>query len=183
MFFDPLDSKSTAQLDSTSGFESSWYVAYTRPKKEQVAVNNLELQGFEAYLPLYKTFKKSSSGLSVGVEPMFPRYIFFRPSFNQSLSKVRSTRGVSFVLAFGVNPAVLKSDILDAIRLFEDQRNSLSLEEVSPFQPGKQVRLRDNLRGIEGLVTAVSAKRVTVLVALLGGYQKMSVEHHQLEFA
>ena len=182
MVFDPLDSAKSA-TSGASGHKSCWYVAYTQPKKEKIAAFNLELQGFEAYLPLYKTFKKSSSGPLVGAEPMFPRYIFFRPGLNQSLSAVRSTRGVSFVLTFGTQPAVLKSDIVDTIRSFEAQRDSVGLECVSPFQPGKQVRLRDNLRGIEGLVTAVSSKRVTVLIELLGGYQKISVEHHQLEFA
>lgn len=183
MVTNALDANDCSTRLDYSGSGEYWYVAYTRPRMEKLAADNLDLQGFDAYLPLNKTFKKSPQGLLVGSEPMFPRYIFFRPIENQSLSKVRSTRGVSFVLTVGTSPAVLKSDILGSIREFEKERNSLGLEDVSPFQPGRQVRLRDNLRGIEGLVTAVSAKRVKVLVELLGGYQTISVEHHQLEFA
>ena len=34
-----------------------WYLAYTKPRQEAVAHVNLEQQGFEAYLPLFKKFK------------------------------------------------------------------------------------------------------------------------------
>ena len=37
---------------------SRWYLAYTKPKQESVAQFNLEQQGFEVYLPLFKKFKK-----------------------------------------------------------------------------------------------------------------------------
>ena len=36
-----------------------WYLAYTKPRQETVAHSNLEQQGFEAYLPLFKKFKKT----------------------------------------------------------------------------------------------------------------------------
>ena len=163
----------------------SWYVAYIQPKREQISALNLEQQQFEAYLPLYKTFKKSPTGLLSTLEPMFPRYVFFRPSYvGQSLSSARATRGVSFVLSFGSNPAVLKLDDLQAIRACESERNRAELGVVSPLQPGLAVRLRSHgLQGLEGLVQSVSAKRVMLLIELLGRRQTVNVEHHQLELA
>ncbi len=56
---------------------SLWYLAYTKPRQEEIARVNLEQQGFESYLPLYKKFKKTETGLVSVFEPMFPRYIFF----------------------------------------------------------------------------------------------------------
>lgn len=171
------------ECSEVEGKDLSWYVAYTQPKREQVAAINLVQQQFEAYIPLYKTLKKSSTGLLSSLEPMFPRYVFFRPSNSgQSISAARSTRGVSFVLSFGFNPAVLKPEDIQAIRHCENERNRAGLDEISPFQPGLQVRLRgDGLRGLEGLVQSVSAKRVTLLIELLGRQQTLSVEPHQLE--
>lgn len=165
--------------------KGDWYVVYTQPKREQVAVANLEQQGFEAYLPQYKTFKKSPAGLLAAFEPMFPRYVFFRPGrAGQSISGARSTRGVAFVLSFGFNPALLKPEQLLAIRACESERNRADLAEVSPFRPGLQVRLRHcGLQGLEGLVQSVSAKRVTLLLELLGRPTSVQVEHHQLELA
>lgn len=165
--------------------ELGWYVAYTQPKREQVAVANLIQQGFEAYLPQYKTFKKSPAGSLPVFGPMFPRYVFFRPgNTGQSMSGARSTRGVSFVLSFGLHPAVLKPEQLQAIQACESERNQAGLEEISPFQPGLRVRLRNcGLHGLEGLVKSVSAKRVTLLLELLGKQNTVCVEHHQLELS
>ena len=163
---------------------SCWYVAYTQPKREQVAADNLMRQGFEAYLPLYRTFQKTQRKSSSGFEPLFPRYTFFRPGAGQSLSAARSTRGVAFVLSFGCQPAVLKNEALEAIRQFEHQRSLADVCELRPFRTGAKVRLAaENLCGIEGLVTSVSDKRVNVLIEILGGHRKISVEHHQLTLA
>ncbi|MFC5520235.1 transcription termination/antitermination NusG family protein [Polaromonas jejuensis] len=179
------DEKYAIAESSKIGDKGNWYVVYTQPKREQVAVANLEQQGFEAYLPRYKTFKKSSAGALSAFEPMFPRYVFFRPGHvGQSISGARSTRGVSFVLSFGLHPALLKPEQLLAIQACEAERNRADLGEISPFLPGQQVRLRHcGLCGLEGLVKSVSAKRVTLLLQLLGGQKTLQVEHHQLELA
>ncbi len=39
-----------------------WYLSYTKPREERVAEVNLQQQDFEAYLPLYKKFKKTEQG-------------------------------------------------------------------------------------------------------------------------
>jgi len=159
-----------------------WYVAYTQPRREKIAANNLVAQGFATYLPLYRTFKKSRLDSLPCMEPMFPRYIFFKPKSGQSLSAARSTRGIAFVLSFGTNPATLKDKALQSIRHFELHRNLADINQLSPFQVSAKVRLSgEKLFGIEGLVTSVSTKRVTLLIELLGGYRKMSVEHNQIE--
>ena len=163
----------------------SWYAAYTQPKREQVAATNLRQQGFEAYFPQYKTVRTSPLGPLPVFGPMFPRYVFFRPGkAGQSISGARSTQGVSFVLSFGFQPALLKVEQLQAIQAFEHERNRADLGAISPFQPGLQVRLRDfGLKRLEGLVQSVSAKRVTVLLELLGTQNIVRLAHHQLELA
>ena len=161
-----------------------WYVAYTQPKREQVAADNLTQQGFQAYLPLYRTFQKAQGQVVSGFEPMFPRYIFFKPGAGQSISVARSTRGVAFVLSFGRQPAVVKDKVLAAIRDFEHQRGQLELHQLSGFRKGVKAKLiGENMSGMEGLVTSVSSKRVTLLIELLGGHRRVSVEHHQLVLA
>ena len=167
---------------SNGSSASPWYVAYTQPKRERVAVDNLIQQGFEAYLPLYRTFQKSERESLSSFVTMFPRYIFFKPGVEQSISAARSTRGVAYVLSFGCKPAVLKDEALEAIRDFERLRNLADVNQYSPINTGAKVRIAgENLYGIEGLVTSVSDKRVNILIEILGGYRKMSVEHHQLE--
>lgn len=163
--------------------ECGWYVAYTQPQKEQLARINLENQGFEAYLCQCKTFKKSHVGLLEAWHPMFPRYIFFRPRCaEQSISVARSTRGISFVLSFGLVPALLKTEEMEMIQALERAQNQLNAEDTSPFQPGLKVRLQHcGLSGLEGLVYSVSKERVTLLIKLLGREKRLVLEHHQLE--
>ena len=157
--------------------EPSWYVAYTQPKSEKLAVDNLDRQGFETYCPQYKTFKKTATGSLCQLEVMFPRYMFFKPHDERlSISVARSTRGVSFVLSFGMKPALLKNSQLLALKQFEDQQNQRDLVDISPFQPDKKVRLSGkNFSGLEGLVQSVSGKRVWVLLELLGRLGRKSL--------
>ena len=178
------ETKNPGSADPAAG-RGGWYAAYTQPKREQVSATNLRQQGFEAYLPQYKTVKTSPLGPLSVFGPMFPRYVFFRPgNAGQSISGARSTRGVSFILSFGFQPALLKAEQLEAIKAFEHERNCADLGVISPYQPGLQVRLRDvGLRRLEGLVQSVSAKRVTVLLELLGTQSTVHVAHHQLELA
>jgi len=163
--------------------EQGWYVAYTQPQREQLAQINLTLQGFEVYLCQYKTFKKSPDGLIAVWQPMFPRYIFFRPAHaGQSISVVRSTRGIAFVLRFGLVPAILKPEELRVLKALEIAQNQADADQNCPLQPGLKVRLQNcGLNGLEGLVHSVSSKRVTLLIQLLGREKKLQLEHHQVE--
>jgi transcriptional antiterminator RfaH len=144
---------------------------------------NLQQQGFRAYMPLYKNFKNILSTGYLGFEAMFPRYVIFQPgNAGQSITTARSTRGVVSLVRFGFEPAVVKGDIVQAIRLFEEERNHAGLAEISPLQPGKSVRFKHAaLQGLQGLVKSVSSKRVAVLLELLGQDQLVHVDHSQLE--
>ena len=160
-----------------------WYLAYTKPRQETVAQFNLEQQGFEAYLPLFKKFKKNEQGPVAFFEPMFPRYILFRPGRSgQSISVVRSTKGVTTIVRFGFEPALLLGDVVQRIRLMEQLRHQATIEELNHLRVGQKVRLKHTALGaIEGLVHNVSSKRVAVLLEILGRPTVVQVDHHQVE--
>lgn len=162
-----------------------WYLAFTRPRMEQTALANLGRQGFDVYLPLFKTCRRTPEGLQPGFGAMFPRYIFLRPANErQSLATVASTRGVCGLVRFGGEAAQIRPETLEKIREFERQRNGAELELISPIQPGARVRLRKGgLKGIEGLVVSVAKQRVTFLLDMLGREQQVTVPHGELELA
>ena len=163
--------------------EDRWLVAYTMPRLEQVALQNLERQAFEVYLPLYKKFKKTETGSVPVFEPMFPRYIFFRPSQEgQSIESVRSTKGISNVVKFGYEPGVVSAQLVSAIRDFEATQSQANLEDMSNLKAGQKVKLKHvSLGNMEGLVQSVSKKRVAVLLEILGRPTVVQLDHHQLE--
>lgn len=175
---------------------ANWYVAYTKPRQESVAEINLQRQGFETYLPFFKVIKKQAvqpgnkeidvlAEASTAYEPMFPRYMFFKPaSEKQSVAVARSSRGVNSLVTFGTELAVVSPDVLQAIQDMEAQRNNADVSSISPFQPGRRVRLRNTaLDGIEGVVQAVGAERVVLLMHILGQQKTLKVQHGQLELA
>lgn len=168
---------------------SRWYLAFSKPKQEELARQQLVNQGYEAYLPLFKKLGKARSPASQDSalvrEPMFPRYVFFKPGVaTQSISAARSTRGVTSIVRFGFVPATVSDDLIDAIRALELEREQADLAQISPFQPGTRVRLREKgLQCLEGLVVSVSSKRVTLLLEILGREKELCVEHSKLELA
>ncbi len=173
----------SSELAENNSEEQGWYIAYTQPQREQLAQINLTIQGFEVYLCQYRAFKKSLDGLISVWQPMFPRYIFFRPAHpGQSISVVHSTRGISYVLRFGVTPAMLKPSEICMIKALESAQNQTDVGKPSLLQPGLKVRLKNcGLNGFEGLIHSASSKRVTLLIQFLGREKKVQLEHHQVE--
>ncbi|TAN25452.1 MAG: transcriptional activator RfaH [Castellaniella sp.] len=181
---------------------AAWYVAHTKPRQEHVALQQLQRQDFEVYLPLFRVFRKpgrraaaggvakvsaagverstalAAAGAAVIHEPMFPRYLFLRPTRStQSLSVVRSTVGVSRLVMFGQHPATLADEAIHSIRKAESLRETASLDSISPYEPGMAVRLLDPaLAGLQALVQSVSKDRVTLLLEILGRPQSVQVE-------
>jgi len=159
-----------------------WYVVHTKVRQEQTARENLARQGYAVYMPRIKILKRSRGRQQAQQEPMFPRYIFVQPgSDTHSIAPVRSTLGVTSIVRFGQEPAVMRPAVLKSIRDFEARRNEASDQDISPFQPGERVRVADGpLTGLEGLISDVSQDRVVVLMQLLGQDTRVSLSYHQL---
>ncbi|WP_323017832.1 transcription termination/antitermination protein NusG [Castellaniella sp.] len=167
-----------------------WYVAHTKPRQESTAREQLLRQDFEVYLPLFKVFKKPRAGAQrapaapglTAREPMFPRYLFLRPTRpTQSLSVIRSTVGISRLVMFGPQPATLADAAVRVIHQAETLRESAQMDQISPFQPGMPVQIQDSpLAGMQALVQAVSKDRVTLLLNILGRPQTVQVEFGQI---
>lgn len=159
-----------------------WYVVHTKVRQEQTACDNLARQGYAVYLPRIKILKRSRGRQQAQQEPLFPRYLFVQPaSTTHSIAPVRSTLGVTAIVRFGQDPAVMRPETLESIRNFETRRNAARDEDISPFQPGERIRVAAGpLTGLEGLISDVSYERVVVLMHFLGQDTRVSLSHHQL---
>ena len=164
---------------------SEWYVAHTKPRQEAIAQDNLLRQTFDVYLPRLKTLKCLRNRREIAFVPLFPRYLFFKPSrANQSIAPVRSTVGVTSIVTFGGIPAVLRLHTLDEIRSFECNRNAADDIELSGLKPGSTVIVTSGpLARLNGLVDMVEKRRVTVLMCLLGEDTKVKLSLEELRLA
>ncbi|SBT08626.1 NusG antitermination factor [Candidatus Accumulibacter aalborgensis] len=155
-----------------------WYVCFTKPRREALAVRKLEEQGYEVFLPFLTQWQKTRDGWSRKQQVMFPRYGFVRCSrCEQSIAPIRSTPGVSGLVTFGTVPAALDEATLEAIRsLVERQAGGAAADGACPFQTGDAVDISAGpLKGLSGVVSAFAGERVTVLLTLLGREKPVAI--------
>ena len=107
-----------ASVVSTASATGAWYLILTRPRQERVALENIERQGYGAFLPLMRTQKRRHGGrLADVVEPMFPRYLFVRlNTTTDNWRPLHSTLCVSALVRFGMEPARVPSDLVELLR-------------------------------------------------------------------
>ena len=88
---------------------AAWYLLQTKPRHEDIALVNLERQGYRCYLPRTKAEKLRRGKTCLIHTPLFARYLFIH--LDSSLAgkgwgEIRSTKGVSKLVSFGQSPAI-----------------------------------------------------------------------------
>jgi transcriptional antiterminator RfaH len=146
-----------------------WYIVYTKPRQEKCALDNLQRQGYQCYLPIISSEKLCQGLLKVAGEPLFPRYLFIQLGHGDSAKSwapIRSTKGVSHLVCFGIEPARVDESLIELIRT---QEALVLTEPVRLFRPGERVLLTESpFAGIEGVYQMASGeRRVMVLIEIL----------------
>ncbi len=146
-----------------------WYLVHTKPRQEKCALDNLHRQGYQCYLPTVPFEKLRQGILTVADEPLFPRYLFIRLGQGDSAmswAPIRSTRGVSRLVTFGIEPARVDDGLIE---LLKTQEAVMQAVPVRLFRPGERVRLTEApFAGIEGIYQMPDGEhRVRVLIEIL----------------
>ena len=148
----------------------AWYVVRTNPRAEFLARNQLEINGFEYYLPVVST-----PDAKPGKEdtPLFPSYLFLRYDIESPEStSLRSIPGLNGLVNFdGVAPQI-PDDVIGSLRQTVAQMNQTGGLSAS-FQPGDRVWVRWGSGETEDLAKVISDARspqgrVRVLIEFLG---------------
>ncbi|ALK87373.1 transcription/translation regulatory transformer protein RfaH [Limnohabitans sp. 63ED37-2] len=155
---------------------SNWYLIHTKIRQEHMALDHLERQGFECFLPLIRAEKLRRGALQVVQEPLFPRYLFIRLGTgleSQSWAPIRSTTGVSRLVSFGQVPAKIDDELVGELRA-QSESSEVVLRH---FEPGEQVVVTDGpFIGVEAIYQMPDAEgRVIVLLNILSKQVKMTV--------
>ena len=146
-----------------------WYVVHTKPMQEKCALDNLQRQGYPCYLPTLPTESLRQGVLKVKGKPLFPRYLFIRLGLENSARSwmpIRSTKGVSRLVSFGIEPARVDDGLIELLRAHEA---AMQTEPERLFKHGESVRLTEvPFAGIEGIYQmADDERRVMVLIEIL----------------
>ena len=164
-------------LESACGdaLSSGWYVAYTRPRQEARALENLQNQGFDCLLPTLMADCLRDGKRVQLQEPLFPRYLFVWLEAGKSKwSLIRSTRGVVRLVEFGGRPARVCQALIDALK-------TLHAPDKPLFEPGDQLKVMEGpFTGIEAELLRVyempdGEARVMVLIDIMSRPQQLSL--------
>ena len=165
--------KKLVQSNETTSLNSSpWYVVHAKPRAEVRALENLERQGFEVFLPMIALQKVRRAKLANVTEPMFSRYLFLRTTNGmQDLSVVRSTLGVSQLVRFGLVAAKVPHLWVEAMRAQPLLRETF-------LKSGDKVVLAEGmLKGLEAIYLQPDGElRAMVLIDLLSRQHLVSYE-------
>ncbi len=147
-----------------------WYLIYSKPRQERLALENLRRQNFEAYLPLMRHRRRRKGQYLTIIEPMFPRYLFIHLSMqDENWGPIRSTIGVTQLVRFGNVPAQVPDDLVSILQVREDADGIQELPQPD-FQRGDTVRIVDGaMAGFEAIYYAKTGKeRVILLLDIVG---------------
>jgi transcriptional antiterminator RfaH len=148
----------------------AWYVVHTKPRQEARALENLQNQGFNCFLPTLQVQKLRRQKVQTITEPMFSRYLFIQlDDQSQNWGPIRSTLGVSKLVSFGPQPAKVPPEFIALLK----EAPAETIERM--FAPGDTVQVASGpLKGLEGQYLAHDGEtRAFVLVDLLGQPQKL----------
>ena len=96
---------------------SCWHLIHTKIRQERLALEHLQRQGYDCFLPLVRSEKLHGGVLQLVEEPMFPRCLFIRLSADlESHRTIHMTSGVSRLLSFGQTPVVISDELIATIR-------------------------------------------------------------------
>ena len=157
--------------------DKKWFIAQIKPNSYHTAIQNLERQGFETFLPMMEITQRQKNKFVVKNVYVFPGYIFvyFDPHIINWV-KINSTYGVSKILTYNKKPSEISSDlILELKNRYEINSN--------PTQKGK-LQKGDSIKFYRGPFTDLIAKvesvdeknRIWILLEAMGGYQRLKLK-------
>ncbi len=159
--------------------QTNWYTVYTKPRQEQIALENLERQGFHCFLPMAINPYQRRTARKPRIESLFPRYLFLNANADQqSLGPVRSTRGVCSLVRFGTELATMPERVIELISRRRDPDTGLIRLDPVPVELGDKVRVFDGpLAGLEGVFRERKGQnRALLLMSMLGTESTVEVD-------
>lgn len=157
-----------------------WYVVQTQARKEQLAAQHLDAQGFTTFCPLRSPPPARSGRAARPSEPLFPCYVFVSLDVKRlQWRSVNGTIGVARIVALGTGRAALPTPVPEGlVELFQSRCNT-SGEFLfnADLKAGDRVRIVggpfDNLCGT--LESAGPAERAVIMLDFLARQMRVAV--------
>ena len=158
---------------------STWYCIQTKPNEGKYAEFHLHRQNFKTFLPLVKSRRLYRYKLKWITSPMFPRYLFASVEDREQVLKIRSTIGVSKLVSFGHEPAIVPFDIISEIRL--RCVNDVYVIEDPELSQGDEVAIIGGpYKGIDAIFdrSTSNERRVVILLEIMSTTVNVEIDRY-----
>jgi transcriptional antiterminator RfaH len=145
-----------------------WYLIQTKPKQEDRAVENLELQGVNAFCPKVFVEKIIRGKRKVLKEVLFPNYLFVQfDQDNVSALSINYTRGVNRIISFGNQPSTVPDELIAQLKKRVDQSNDNLISDLP--EKGEHLQVLDGpFKGLNAIFSHIEGDfRAAVFLSIL----------------
>jgi len=159
-----------------------WCCVQTAPAREAAAEHFLRLAGYgQIYLPRLRIVSRRQGCRIVQKLPLFPNYLFLLVTAGWWAARW-CPHVARIITNGGVEPAHVPDELIESIRRREVD-GAVELPRRDGFKAGERVRvLTGPFEGCLGLYAEMRPhERVLVLLALLGGEQRVELARENIE--
>ena len=137
----------------------AWFVARTKPAREDYAQRTLGLRGVNAFLPRIVEVDAVAAGRPRPPAPLFPGYLFVRMNLFVDFHRVIWAPGVRELLCNGTGPVPIDDEVIGQLQLRCDERGIAYVSSTS-WSPGEQVEIAEGpFAGLLATVETVMPRR------------------------
>ena len=154
-----------------------WLIAQIKPNSYDLAIRNLERQGFEIFLPKMEITQRQNEKFIVKNVYVFPGYMFV--CYNPHIinwTKINSTYGVSKILSLNNKPTEISYDlILELKKRYQINTNTSKKENL---QKGDSIKFyagpfADLIAKVENVD---KNNRIWFLLESMGSYKRLKLQ-------
>ena len=155
-----------------------WFIAQIKPNSYNTAIQNLERQGFETFIPKMEITQRQNNKFLYKSVYVFPGYMFVR--FDPQIitwTKINSTYGVSQILTFNKKPSEISTDLILELKIryefkkSQKQKDKLKEGDSIKFNTGPFADLIAHVESVD------ENKRIWVLLEVMGGYKRLKLQN------
>lgn len=138
----------------------AWFVARTKPNREDLAHRSLGIRGVDVFLPrIVEDERYASLFPRLQPAPLFPGYLFVRMDLPVDYPRVVWAPGIRELLCLGGGPVPVGDQVIEQIRLRCDDRGVVHVPR-SPWNRGDRVEIASGpFAGLLATVETVMPRR------------------------
>ena len=151
----------------------NWYLIQSKFNQEKIAEKNLVNQGYTVYSPQINLNNKSVA--------LFPRYLFIQlDNKAQNWSSIRSTKGVSNFVRFGLQFAKVPNFIISLIKA-QENCSIKKMIDLSRFHKGDKLHIDQGIfKDYQGIFERYEDDRVIALLTILNQPQELNFKQDEV---